>query len=282
MNNPVGIMQGRLVPSQTGKLQAFPLGCWEDEFPIAAAVGLSTIEWLVDAETVAENPIWREEGCLRIKQIIQESKVSVSSICADYLQVFPLSVLDVEERQSRAVRLSSVIQGAYEIGAQSVLVPCGDEGVHADSSRHSALREGLKLALEKASQVGVKVGLEMDWPAMDQSRWVKQLGHPALGIYYDLGNATSLGYNPPEDIRTIGELLVGVHIKDRKVGGSSVILGEGDTNFVGAFRALKEIRYGGLLILETPRGTDPIATAEQHLAFVKRMMVDEGGSERSA
>jgi len=51
MKNPVGIMQGRLVPSRTGRLQAFPSTRWEDEFAIAATLGFGAIEWLLDAET---------------------------------------------------------------------------------------------------------------------------------------------------------------------------------------------------------------------------------------
>jgi hexulose-6-phosphate isomerase len=99
-----------------------------------------------------------------------------------------------------------------------------------------------------------------------------KIGHPALGIYYDLGNATSHGYNPSKDIRKIGQFLVGVHIKDRKVGGGSFPLSEGDTDFMGGFQALIEIGYEGPFILETPRGVDPVDTARKHLDFVKRTM----------
>jgi L-ribulose-5-phosphate 3-epimerase len=282
MSNPVGIMQGRLVPSRTGKLQTFPSDCWEDEFSIAATVGLSTIEWLLDADTDTENPFWHKGGCLRIKQIIRECGVAVSSICADYIQAFPLSVLDEEKRRSRGSRLSSVVELACRLGAQCVLVPCVAKDLEPDSKGQNALIKSLELALDKASYEGIKVGLEMDWPATDQCRLVNQVGHPALGVYYDFGNATSLGYNPPEDIRTIGNLLVGVHIKDRKVGGSSVILGHGDTDFVGGISALREIGYGGPLILEAPRGLDPIATARQHLAFVRKVMKSATDLERGS
>ena len=116
----------------------------------------------------------------------------------------------------------------------------------------------------------------MEWPAEDQYSFIKRLGRAPLGIYYDLGNATSQGYNPAEEIRVFGDLLVGLHIKDRKVGGGSVFLGEGDTDFVGSFRALKEIGYRGPMILETPRGSDPVITARKHLSFVRQAMANVG------
>ncbi len=233
---------------------------------------MKSIEWLVDNETGPENPIWHEEGCFRIKQVIQESNVNVWSVCADYLQFFPLSVLDIEERHCRATQLSSVIRMAHQIGAKCVLVPCADEKIRADSSQQIAWTEGLTPVLDQASQAGIRVGLEMNGPARDQSRWVKEIGHPSLGIYYDLGNATHFGHYPPEDIQIIGDLLVGVHIKDRNVGGASVILGQGDTDFINSFRALEEVEYKGPLVLETPRGVNPIVTAREHLAFVRRIM----------
>jgi len=181
-------------------------------------------------------------------------------------------VLDKDERFQRASRLRAVIEMAQDIGAQCVLVPCCENSLEPDSQGEQALVESLEVVLERASQNGVKVGLEMDWPATDQCRLMAKIGHPALGIYYDLGNATSHGYNPSKDIRKIGQFLVGVHIKDRKVGGGSFLLSEGDTDFMGGFQALIEIGYEGPFILETPRGVDAVDTARKHLDFVKRTM----------
>lgn len=274
-------MQGRLVPSWNGQLQAFPIDRWEEEFTIASAVGLNSIEWLLDDATCTGNPLWREEECLRIKKNIRDHGMAVSSVCADYLQAFPLTVINRDTRRSRALRLKAVVAAAHELGVQCVLVPCFGKELHPGSSEQDALMEGLLPVLERAWGMGMKVGLEMGWRASDQCRLVDQLSHPALGIYYDFGNATILGYPPGEEIRIIGDRLFGVHLKDRRRNGESVMLGTGDTDLSGGFRALQETGYRGPLILETPRGTDPTAAARQNLAYVRRVMKTYTDSQRS-
>ena len=45
--NPIGIMQGRLLPPTRGRIQAFPVGSWREEFHSAAQIGVdgpATIE----------------------------------------------------------------------------------------------------------------------------------------------------------------------------------------------------------------------------------------------
>ena len=42
-----------------------------------------------------------------------------------------------------------------------------------------------------------------------------------------------------------------MHIKDRKIGGPNVILGQGDVDFLECLNALKDIEYKGMMTLET-------------------------------
>jgi hexulose-6-phosphate isomerase len=97
-----------------------------------------------------------------------------------------------------------------------------------------------------------------------------------VGVYYDLGNATSRGFQLGREIRLLGGMLVGVHVKDRKIHGPSVPLGQGDTDFTAAFQALQEIDYGGPFILETPRGADPLSAARENLGFVRQALKATG------
>lgn len=281
MHNAIGIMQGRLVPSPSGKMQAFPLGSWEEEFVLAGHLGFNAIEWLLDAETDVHNPLWETQGRERIRQIMREHRLIISSVCADYMQKAPLSILDRAMRYTRAMKLKAVMKATNQVGARCLLIPCFENNLEPDSPHAQALCEALLFVLETAQELGVVVGLEMDWPAAEQLRLISRVGHPALGIYYDLGNATSLGYSPSEDLLMIGSRLVGVHIKDQKVGGNSVFLGQGDTDFSGALKTLIKIGYEGSFILETPRGSDPINTAHRHLAFLRQVMKETSEGERS-
>ena len=42
----IGVMQGRLLPKYQGRYQAHPIGYWEDEFEIAASIGIDLIEFI--------------------------------------------------------------------------------------------------------------------------------------------------------------------------------------------------------------------------------------------
>ena len=114
------------------------------------------------------------------------------------------------------------------------------------------------------------LALEMEMPAEEYRAFIASANHPALGAYYDAGNNTARGYDIVAGVRALAPYLLGVHIKDRRKGGSSVLLGRGDTNFPGFFLALKDIGYQEPLILETPLGSDVLQTAQNHLAFVRR------------
>ncbi len=47
-----------------------------------------------------------------------------------------------------------------------------------------------------------------------------------------------------------------VHLKDRKLAGGIVPLGQGDTDFEELFQALAAIRYMGDFILQVARGSE--------------------------
>ena len=76
------------------------------------------------------------------------------------------------------------------------------------------------------------------------------------------GNSCSYGEDSPAAIKNLANLIGGIHIKDRKrLFGTTVHLGKGDTNLKGCFQAIKEIGYNGTIIIQGARGSDDIATA---------------------
>ena len=90
MNNPIGVMQGRLLPKYQGLYQAHPVGYWQDEFPIAQKQGLDSIEFILDYNDAEDNPLLKDGGIEEIKTITEETGVIVNTICADYFMEAPL------------------------------------------------------------------------------------------------------------------------------------------------------------------------------------------------
>ena len=77
----LGIMQGRLSPPVEGRIQAFPVDSWREEFETASDCGFRLIEWVVDAESFAENPIFSADGRSEIRQLCQRYGISIPAIC---------------------------------------------------------------------------------------------------------------------------------------------------------------------------------------------------------
>lgn len=115
----------------------------------------------------------------------------------------------------------------------------------------------------------MRIGLETELAAEDYRTLVEGAGHPALVVYYDVGNATAKGFDAVSDVRVLGPYLGGVHIKDRRRGGPSVPLGRGDVNFAAFFDALAEADYQGPLVLQPATNADFLGAAAEHLRFVR-------------
>jgi len=162
--------------------------------------------------------------------------------------------------------------GAARIGAQVVLIPALETAALQDENQQFLFLKSLTEPLATAADHHVILALESDLPARTAVTLVEQAKHPALGIYYDTGNATALGYDIVNELFIVAPHLRGIHIKDRTRGGPNVPLGQGAVDFAGFFHALQQVGYDGALILETVVGDDFAASAQANLSFVRERL----------
>ena len=69
MTNPIGVMQGRLLPKYEGRYQAHSVAYWQVEFSKAAELGLDCIEFILDYNDSEKNPLMTLDGCKEIKAV---------------------------------------------------------------------------------------------------------------------------------------------------------------------------------------------------------------------
>jgi inosose dehydratase len=95
-----------------------------------------------------------------------------------------------------------------------------------------------------------------------------------LKISYDVGNARAAGRDVAAEIKLLGDSICLVRLKDRerREPFTAMPLGQGLVDWKAVFTALAEIHYDRWLVLDTPSGDDPIASAQQNLAFVRRYL----------
>lgn len=265
----IGILQGRLSKPQGNRLQFFP-SAWEDEFGLAKDMGLDHIEWFLDQDIPGFDPIrdvWlRADMVEKIDKAIQV--VSISSVDAGMYLTFGArknNTLTLFEKLLPTIipRLST---GIVNIPLLEIAAP----KTFQDKEESKKILDQL---LEMAQSCGGKMGLETEMPADELIDFIDSFQNNNIGVCYDTGNCTSYGFDCPQDIKILGNRILEVHLKDRKVGSTqSVMLGTGDTDFKGCFSALKSVNYTGLLTLQAWRGSDYLSDASKQLAFVKNLL----------
>jgi L-ribulose-5-phosphate 3-epimerase len=266
--NKIGIMQGRLSPPNDTRLQVFPWSSWQTEFTNARDCQIDLIEWLFEADNYAINPIWNEAGIEAIQQQIKASGTRVMTCCADYFMPHPFFRVSDQERQESIRTLEQLIHNTARIGVQTILVPVLEISEIRTPTEKDQLLESLREPLKVAEHKGVVLGLETELPATEYLALVQESGSPSLGVYYDTGNNAARGYDITADARILAPRMVGIHVKDRKRGGPSVRLGEGDADFDGFFQVVRESGYANPVILQTAFGPDYMGIARRHQQFV--------------
>lgn len=274
--NEIAIMQGRLSPPVPGRLQAFPWSSWEDEFGRARECGFDAIEWLFEEPRAGDNPLWSAAGRDRIRQQVADSGIVVRSVCADYFMAHPFFRVPADERKRSIEVLEALIGHSGSLGIRTILVPVLESCEIREALEAIELLDALRRPLAVAHDAGVTIALETELPAPEYLALVQDAAppaqgaaSPALGIYYDAGNAAAKGYDSAADVRAFGPWLRGVHVKDRRRGGASVPLGQGAADFGALFAGLAAIGYGGPLVVQAAMGSDYLGLARGYANLVR-------------
>lgn len=235
---------------------------WQQKFELAKEIGFDGIEICV-GENYREHPLWSREGVENFKRLAQETGVAVSSLSPGFWQS---RGFHTENREEGREVLEYLIPICRELGAEVILVPFfGNHQLTSEDVHNQNLIEGFRNIAPLASEHNVKLALECTLNAADLSHLIEHIGSPSVGVYYDVGNATHFGYDPAEEIRTLGESIVMIHSKD--TGGK--MLGEGTVNFPACRESIRAIGYDGWIVLETPSGDNPAEAARRNLQFTR-------------
>uniref|UniRef100_B0SYA1 Xylose isomerase domain protein TIM barrel n=1 Tax=Caulobacter sp. (strain K31) TaxID=366602 RepID=B0SYA1_CAUSK len=252
----IGFMQGRLSPQIGGKIQAFPWPYWRDEFQLAATLGFARLEWTLDHDDLAANPLMTAEGQAEIRALSAAHGVAVSSITGDCFMQAPFWKATGAAKATLVEEMADVIRAGAAVGASIVVVPLVDNGAVSTPDEEAALAEGLAKLAPLLRETGVRIAFECDYPPAQLAKFIEGFAADLFGINFDIGNSASLGWAPEEEIPLIAPRLINVHVKDRVLGGTTVPLGQGDADLPTVFRLLNAVGYDGFLILQTARAAD--------------------------
>lgn len=171
---------------------------------------------------------------------------------------------------SSSPEISPAVDLAKRLGATSVLVVSGR--VNRDTSYDANYREWsgrLKTEAPYAQEHGIRLLVENVWnnfllSPLEMARFIDEIGHPAVAVYFDVGNVVRYGW-PEQWIRILGQRIGKLDIKDysrtleqnegvRK--GFQVEIGDGDVNYPAVRQALLELGFQGWATAEVPGGAE--------------------------
>ncbi len=241
--NKLGVMQGRLTDWGYFNPQQFPSQNWGNEFFEARRHGIECIEWMFNTAGFSENPLWSESGRNKVKRLCAETDVSVDSLCANYFM--QNSILEKES----VVILSQLLNYAEELGISSVIIPLFGSSEPVSAEFKKKFINNIKEARIRSQNNCTDILIETELDACETKELIEEADSPLLKVCYDFGNAVGKAYDVCEELKLLRPYIGNVHIKDKKIGGSSVLLGTGDAKFQDYFSVLTE--YKGNYILES-------------------------------
>jgi hexulose-6-phosphate isomerase len=263
----IGIMQGRLLPPVNGQIQSFPAERWPEEFELAAAAGLRSIEWIFDGPA---NPIMDNGAADRELAKAEIFGVRVFSVCADHFMDEQLLRATQSERAERLAVLRALVGQCSMLGVEHIVLPFVDQSAIKTANERAELADVLASVADDARAAAVELHLETSLGPQEFAAVMELLPSNVFRANYDSGNSAALGYDVREEFDAYGAWVGSVHIKDRTRGGGSVPLGTGAVDFPSLFDCLSLIQYDRRFVLQVARGIegDEVSWASRNREFV--------------
>ncbi len=249
----IGAMQGSLTAKPSVEM-----------FEVARRVGLAGVELnigrvLTDGKMPLADPELR-------KTYMDAARRNQQAIAGVVLDIFhPHGLKDDPQAPGF---LPEGIKIAREMKARVLLLPFFGKSALTNRTEMGRVADILKEHVKTAEKAGILLGLEDTISAEDNAWIMDRVGSRVLKSYYDVGNLTNLGFDPPKEIRWLGgKRICQIHIKDKGY------LGEGKVNFPECFRAIRDSGFSGYVNFESsaPSG-DKEADLKRNLAFVRKTM----------
>jgi L-ribulose-5-phosphate 3-epimerase len=250
INKRIGFMQGRLIPSEKKEcIQYFPDKNWKKEILIAKKNNFSVMEWTVNFENIKKNPLFKNCQIDKLKSYLKKNKIKVKSITCDFFMQKPF----FKNKKNYFIIniLKKIINNGQSIGIKYFIIPLVDQASIENKKQENIIIKKMK-KLKDTLRGDATILFEIDYNPSAIIEFLNKFQSPKFRINYDTGNSAGIGYNF-NDEKQYFKYVKNIHIKDKKLNGTSVRLGKGDFNFKDLFIFLKKIKYKGNFILQTAR-----------------------------
>jgi len=223
-----GVVQGRLVPQVGDFIQRFPEKDYLNEFDLASQVGCDHIEWILTNRWELQygdcNPLMKfgrhDVGYLR-----QKFNVGISAVCMDTF----LGNKDGFHIENHRLVFEELINTCQTLGIKRIVLPFLEEASIRLPFKRDEVLNSLAYILKPLNHNDIDFSIETDmYPdeVLDTLEVMNEFCKASVTL--DTGNLTRIGHDIDDHIKTYGERISNIHIKDAFRGGTSVPLGTGD------------------------------------------------------
>lgn len=277
--NPIGVYE-----------KAFPSSfSWEQILNTAKQAGYDFVEMSIDESSERLDRLyWSHSDRAALRQAIFNTETPIWSMGVSAHRKFPLGSASSDLRQKGQDILYRSIELAADLGVKVIQI-MGYDAFYEPSNAETQVRylEGLRTGIDWASAAGVILGLENGDSELVNSvektmRFVKSLNSPWFQAFPDIGNMTAAGYSPLEQLPMTEGHLVGVHVKDTRLGElRGVPIGQGVVQFQDAFQLLAQMGFSGPFVMEMwahlDNTGDPIRSVTHAREILDRWISDAWG-----
>ena len=244
----------------------------EAALPLAAELGFAGVEFSISARNPAGSALADRAGWDLLKGQSAETGVAVCSLCVGNLGVMLTGDGDAL-RQGIEVA-TNTIAAAVELGADVILCAMDAPPEQPYDESFDRWVDGFGEIMPVAEREGIVMAPESVGRTHPQSverfrRLVAAVDSPQIGVYFDVGNAHTQGFDPAADLRALGGLVSQIHTKEPD---RIPLMGTGPLDWDAIFAAIDAIGYDGWLVLETSTGDDANASAAYNREFLEKRL----------
>lgn len=233
-------------------------------FELAKAIGLQGIQ--VSLGNVA-NDLHLRQPALQTQYLAasKSSGVKISSLAIGELNNVPYKS---DPRTEQWVWDS--IDVAQAFGVKVILLAFFSKNdLRNDPAGIQEVIRRLKKVAPKAEKAGVTLGIESYLTAEEHLHIMREVGSPAIKVFYDFRNAADAGNDVFQELKILGkENICELHMKENRL-----LLGKGSIDWPRVATALREMGYRGDNWMQIewakPDGDDVVAAYRQNLAYLQ-------------
>lgn len=235
-------------------------------FAVAKKIGLDGVQVSLNTERDQEH-LRRPDVRQAFKEAAQKAGVGIGGLAIGLLNSIPYKS---DPRTERWVQDS--VDVAQALGVKTVLLAFfGNNDLRDDPTGTQVVVDRLKAVAPKVEKAGVVLGIESWLSASQHLAIVDAVGSPAVKVYYDVCNASVMGYDIFKEIRALGsDRICEFHLKE-----NGHLLGKGQVDLVKVRQAMDDINYSGWIHMEgaVPAGQSILTSYVENNKTVRSLFV---------